>query len=121
VAGRAPDALTLRGMQAGAPSLPLDALRIGHLDGDLFDTRSTWLRHREIAASGAILVRPDRFVCWRHLTRASEPSAELAAALSDPRPASQSATSMTTTIMLTGTYQEPGRSRGRPADDTSSP
>jgi 2,4-dichlorophenol 6-monooxygenase len=41
-------------------------VRIGHLDGDLFDPRCTWLRHREITSNGAILVRPDRFVGWRH-------------------------------------------------------
>ena len=42
--------------------LPLDALRIGHLDGDLYDPRCTWLRHRQIATDGAVLVRPDRFI-----------------------------------------------------------
>ena len=62
--------------------LPLDAVRIGHVDGDLFDPRCTWLRHREIHANGAILVRPDRFVAWRSLGAADDPTAELTTALS---------------------------------------
>jgi 2,4-dichlorophenol 6-monooxygenase len=67
---------------AAETGLPLDALRIGHLDGDLYDPRCTWLRHRQIASDGAILVRPDRFIAWRHLTGTSDPRAALAAALS---------------------------------------
>ena len=47
---------------ADAHGLPLDAVRIGHIDGDLFDPRCTWLRRRGIGPEGAILVRPDRFV-----------------------------------------------------------
>jgi 2,4-dichlorophenol 6-monooxygenase len=66
---------------AEAAGLPLDAVRIGHLDGDWFDPRCTWLRHREIAADGAVLVRPDRFVAWRSLTAAADPLGELTAAL----------------------------------------
>ena len=62
--------------------LPLDALRIGHLDGDLYDPRCTWLRHRQIATDGAVLVRPDRFIGWRHQAGSDEPRAVLAAALS---------------------------------------
>ena len=54
--------------------LPLDALRIGHLDGDLFDPRCAWLRHRGIESDGAILVRPDRFVAWRRATVAGRPA-----------------------------------------------
>ncbi len=61
--------------------LPLDAVRIGHLDGDLFDPRCTWLRHREITSAGAMLVRPDRFIGWRHMTMAGNPREELASAL----------------------------------------
>ena len=62
--------------------LPLDAVRIGHVDGDLFDPRCTWLRQREIDANGAILVRPDRFIAWRSLGAADNPVTELTAALS---------------------------------------
>jgi 2,4-dichlorophenol 6-monooxygenase len=47
---------------AADADVPVDAVRIGHLDGDLFDPRCTWLRHRGIGSDGAVLVRPDRFV-----------------------------------------------------------
>ena len=57
-------------------------MRIGHLDGDFYDPRCTWQRHRQIASDGAILVRPDRFIAWRQQTVASDPRATLAAALS---------------------------------------
>ena len=61
--------------------LPLDTVRIGHLDGDLYDPRCGWLRRRQIAGDGALLVRPDRFVAWRAQTAADDPRSELAAAL----------------------------------------
>lgn len=70
-----------RDLAAGA-SFALDAIRIGHIDGDLFDPRCTWLRRREIAADGAILVRPDRFVAWRSVGAADDPAGALAQALS---------------------------------------
>jgi 2,4-dichlorophenol 6-monooxygenase len=41
-----------------------------------------WLRHREIGSEGAILVRPDRFVGWRHPAGSEAPADELAKALS---------------------------------------
>lgn len=66
---------------AAATGLPLDALRIGHLDGDLFDARCTWLRHRGIGPDGAILVRPDRYVAWRCVGAGGDPLEELASAL----------------------------------------
>jgi len=67
---------------AAEAGVPLDAVRIGHLDGDYHDPRCTWLRHRQIASDGAVLVRPDRFIAWRHPAGASDPRAVLAAALS---------------------------------------
>ena len=76
----------LRRMWSGRPedaahrSGVLRAIRAGHLDGDLYDPRSAWLRHREIAGDGAVLVRPDRFIAWRSLAGAREPRAALAAA-----------------------------------------
>ena len=66
---------------ADTAGIPLDALRIGHLDGDLFDPRCTWLRRRQIASDGAILVRPDRFIAWRSVAAGADPHAELADAL----------------------------------------
>jgi 2,4-dichlorophenol 6-monooxygenase len=66
---------------AGEAGIPLDAVRIGHIDGDLFDPRSTWARVRGIEPGGAILVRPDRFVGWRHAAPSDDPAAALADAL----------------------------------------
>jgi 2,4-dichlorophenol 6-monooxygenase len=68
---------------ADEAGLPLDALRIGHLDGDLFDSRCVWLRRREIECDGAILVRPDRFVAWRQATASEDARAVLAEALGE--------------------------------------
>jgi 2,4-dichlorophenol 6-monooxygenase len=62
--------------------LPIDALRIGHLDGDLYDPRCTWLRQRQIEPDGAILVRPDRFVAWRSINASDDPTEVLSRALS---------------------------------------
>lgn len=62
--------------------LPFDALRIGHLDGDYLDPRSTWTRLRGHTSRGAVLVRPDRFIGWRADDSAEDPAAELAAATS---------------------------------------
>jgi 2,4-dichlorophenol 6-monooxygenase len=67
---------------AAETGIPLDALRIGHLDGDLYDPRCGWLRWREIASDGAILVRPDRFIGWRRAGGDDNPRAALAAAVS---------------------------------------
>ena len=67
---------------AAEADIPLDTLRIGHLDGDLYDPRCAWLRYRQIAGDGAVLVRPDRFIAWRSLAGVSEPRAALAAAFS---------------------------------------
>ena len=67
---------------AAETGLPLDAVRIGHLDGNLYDPRCAWQRHRQIASDGAVLVRPDRFIAWRHQAGANDPRAALADALS---------------------------------------
>jgi 2,4-dichlorophenol 6-monooxygenase len=67
---------------AADAQVPMDAVQIGHLDGDLYDPRCTWLRHRQIASDGAVLVRPDRFIGWRHHAGTSDARAALAAALS---------------------------------------
>lgn len=45
--------------------VPLEAVCVGHLDGDFLDPRSTWVAHRGVGPRGAVLVRPDRFVAWR--------------------------------------------------------
>jgi 2,4-dichlorophenol 6-monooxygenase len=66
---------------AGELDLPLDAVRIGHLDGDLFDPRCAWLRRREFGPEGAVLVRPDRFVAWRSMGAVERPAEALRSAL----------------------------------------
>jgi 2,4-dichlorophenol 6-monooxygenase len=60
---------------------PLDAVRIGHLEGEWRDPRSAWLRQREISAQGAVLVRPDRVVAWRSLGASADAAAALGGAL----------------------------------------
>jgi 2,4-dichlorophenol 6-monooxygenase len=70
-----------RTLAGGADRLPLDTVRLGHLDGDVLDPRCSWARHREIGADGAVLVRPDRFVAWRSLGASADPGRELAAVL----------------------------------------
>jgi 2,4-dichlorophenol 6-monooxygenase len=66
IAGEAGDAWceAARAIALGA-ELPLDAITVGHLDGEYLDVRCQWLQRREIGAEGAILVRPDRCVAWR--------------------------------------------------------
>ena len=51
---------------AEARRLPLKTLRVGTETGDWIDFRFSWKAQREISASGAILVRPDRMIAWRH-------------------------------------------------------
>jgi 2,4-dichlorophenol 6-monooxygenase len=62
--------------------LPLDAVRIGHLDGDLYDPRLAWAQYRGISAKGAVLIRPDRVVGWRCADGVADAESELADALS---------------------------------------
>jgi len=57
--------------------IPLDTVRIGHIDGDYRDPMSAWARYRQISKEGAILVRPDRVVAWRSIGASSSPMSEL--------------------------------------------
>ncbi|MEV6209103.1 FAD-dependent monooxygenase [Kitasatospora sp. NPDC051914] len=66
---------------AAESGLPLDAIRIGHVDGDYRDPRSTWTAARGHTPQGAVLVRPDRFIGWRAHGAATDPAAELTTAL----------------------------------------
>jgi 2,4-dichlorophenol 6-monooxygenase len=68
------DAAAALAKQSG---LPLDAIRIGHVDGDYRDPRSEWIRQRQIGKDGAVLVRPDRFVAWRSLGASQAPKRDL--------------------------------------------
>jgi 2,4-dichlorophenol 6-monooxygenase len=65
---------------AADTGLPLDALRIGHAAGDLYDPRSTWTRLRGHGSTGAVLVRPDRFVGWRAFEGSADPAGDLVVA-----------------------------------------
>jgi 2,4-dichlorophenol 6-monooxygenase len=67
---------------AGDRGLPLDAVTVGHLDGDYLDPRCQWMRQRGIDAEGAVLVRPDRFVAWRCTGGPSDAMNQLGSALS---------------------------------------
>jgi 2,4-dichlorophenol 6-monooxygenase len=82
IAGEDADAWIDAGRRIADAGAPLDVVRIGHLDGDVFDSHCTWLRRREIGSDGAVLVRPDRFVAWRSLGAGAAPADEMAAALS---------------------------------------
>ncbi|MFG2004348.1 FAD-dependent monooxygenase [Spirillospora sp. NPDC048911] len=62
-------------------SVPVDAVRLGHLDGDFLDPRSAWTRNRGHDRGGAVLVRPDRFIAWRAHTASPTPEQDLTAAL----------------------------------------
>ncbi len=62
-------------------NLSVDAVRIGHLDGDLFDPRLAWAQFRGITPKGAVLVRPDRVVCWRYAGASPDAASTLAAGL----------------------------------------
>jgi 2,4-dichlorophenol 6-monooxygenase len=67
---------------AAEHDLPLTAATVGVLDCDFVDVRAAWLKHREISAHGAVLVRPDRYVAFRSIDGVDDPKAALAAALS---------------------------------------
>ena len=57
--------------------IPLDAVRIGHVDGDYRDPMCAWARYRQISKMGAVLVRPDRVIAWRSVGASSSPRSEL--------------------------------------------
>jgi len=59
----------------------IDAVRIGHLQGDYLDPRCQWLQQREIQPDGAMLIRPDRFVAWRSIGASPTPETQIEAAL----------------------------------------
>lgn len=65
---------------AAASGLPIDTVRIGHLEGDAFDPRLAWTRVRGITERGAVLVRPDRVIAWRSADRVASPTSALSEA-----------------------------------------
>jgi 2,4-dichlorophenol 6-monooxygenase len=67
---------------AAEHNLPIKAATVGVLDSDYVDVRASWLKHREISPTGAVLVRPDRYVAFRSATGADNAQAVLKSALS---------------------------------------
>ena len=61
--------------------VPIDSVRIGHLDGDVYDPRCLWLRHRQIGSDGAVRGAPTASVAWRQPTAVDDTSRVLAYAL----------------------------------------
>jgi 2,4-dichlorophenol 6-monooxygenase len=65
---------------AAEKGIPLRAARVGVLDADLVDVQCAWLKNREISPTGAVLVRPDRFVAFRSMGAVDDPLATLSVA-----------------------------------------
>ncbi|HSP38586.1 MAG TPA: FAD-dependent monooxygenase [Frankiaceae bacterium] len=66
---------------AAERGIQLEAVRVGHLDGDWLDPLLAFTRVREFGRSGAILVRPDRVIAWRSLTAHGDSTDQIGAAL----------------------------------------
>jgi 2,4-dichlorophenol 6-monooxygenase len=64
---------------AAERGIPLRAARVG-IDADLVDLRLAWLKNREITPTGAVLVRPDKFVGFRSMGAVDDPVAALSSA-----------------------------------------
>lgn len=84
--------LVLAGVEGGAwveaankiaaeNDLPLVAATVGILKADLVDVRFSFLKNREIADDGVVLVRPDRYVAFRSMGVVDDPHATLLDAL----------------------------------------
>jgi 2,4-dichlorophenol 6-monooxygenase len=63
-------------------SLKLIATRVGLRGCDYVDVRAAWLKQREISSTGAILVRPDRYIAFRAESAVPFPRAALQSVLS---------------------------------------
>ena len=57
--------------------IPVVAFTVGTRRGDWMDMRFEWMRQRDISATGALLVRPDRFIAWRAQESHGNVAAEL--------------------------------------------
>lgn len=49
---------------AAQTGLPIRAFTLGILEGDYLDMRGSWLRHRRMDPTGAVVVRPDRYIAY---------------------------------------------------------
>jgi hypothetical protein len=58
-------------------ALPIRAATVGVLGSDYVDVRCSWLKHRGISRSGAVLVRPDRYIAYRSVERVADPLSAL--------------------------------------------
>jgi 2,4-dichlorophenol 6-monooxygenase len=67
---------------AAENDLPLLAGTVGVGDADYVDVRCAWLKQREISSTGAVLVRPDRYIAFRSRHAVADPHQALRAALS---------------------------------------
>lgn len=67
---------------AAENDIPLVAGTVGNPDADYIDVRFAWLQNRGISDTGAILVRPDRYVAYRSIGGSDDPHAALQNALS---------------------------------------
>jgi 2-polyprenyl-6-methoxyphenol hydroxylase-like FAD-dependent oxidoreductase len=61
---------------AGSLGIPLSAHTVG-ADADIGDPAGRWVSAYDISAQGAVLVRPDGHVAWRHCSRAADPQDEI--------------------------------------------
>jgi 2,4-dichlorophenol 6-monooxygenase len=67
---------------AAEADVRLDALRSATSTATTTTRAAPGCATRQSASDGAVLVRPDRFIAWRHPAAASDPRAVLTAALS---------------------------------------
>jgi len=61
---------------AGSLGIPLSAHTVG-AGANIGDPDGRWMSAYEIAAEGAVLVRPDGHVAWRHRSGAADPQGEI--------------------------------------------
>ncbi|WP_416957774.1 FAD-dependent monooxygenase [Nocardioides sp. T5] len=67
---------------AAENDLPLVAGTVGIDGADFVDVRFSFLKQREIADDGVLLVRPDRYIAFRSMSAVDDPQATLRDALS---------------------------------------
>jgi 2,4-dichlorophenol 6-monooxygenase len=90
-------------MVAQRRQVPIDAVRVGHTDGDFLDIRSSWTLWRGHGEQGAVLVRPDRFIAWRTDSRSADPFSELCeviASILGPRAITESGSTPTDAVRI---------------------